>query len=144
MRDGFRAARGCCTLRSLTRGTARTEWPWTFAVCTGHHLPSPLLDRQTVTDISWTLALRSIYPATRNTRRPNTYSEFVVRWGRRSDVLCPHLPRLPPAQPESPLSLNIPRPPTLNFPNLKSISVWKSTINFTLILVEHAANENYF
>ena len=27
-------------------------------------------------------------------------------------------------------SLNIPRPPTLNFPNLKSISVWKSTINF--------------
>ena len=37
-----------------------------------------------------------------------------------------------PGPAESPLSLNIPRPPTLNFPNLKSISVWKSTINFTL------------
>ena len=67
------------------------------------------------------------------TKLLENYSEFVVRWGHRSDILRPPASVLVcSASPESPLSLNIPRPPTLNFPNLKSISVWKSTINFTL------------
>ena len=74
---------------------------------------------------------------THNPRRPKLGELFWVGCKMRTLNWYP-LSSSPPASPglprpdESPLSLNIPRPPTLNFPNLKSISVWKSTINFTL------------
>ena len=90
MRGGFRAARGCCTLRSLTRGTAWVS----SAVYTGHHWPSPLLDRQTVTDISWILALRSTqYP-----QHAQTKHLFWVCCKMRMQEWCP-LSSSPPISP---------------------------------------------
>ena len=109
-------------LRSLTRRQS--------LLC-GDHWPSPLLDRQTVTDISCALlatrgdqTLRKLFWVCCKMR--------TQEWYPPSSSLCPRLICLPQPSLQSPLSLNIPRPPTLNFPNLKSISVWKSTINFTL------------